>query len=158
MQIHGIAQQFRRRVELAEAANRWIVPCQIGRSGPTKLDRHESATGKRATSWEGELQPSHRRSGGGGGGSGGSGGGGSGGGDGTEMSGGGTGDGTEVAGGGAGTATGREARLEGDQAEIEGDRAELVARSELAAATRAQWRLLDDSLRRVLVPWYASAP
>ena len=94
----------------------------------------------------------------GGGGSGGSGGGGSGGGDGTEMSGGGTGDGTEVAGGGAGTATGREARLEGDQAEIEGDRAELVARSELAAATRAQWRLLDDSLRRVLVPWYASAP
>ena len=79
MQIHGIAQQFRRRVELAEAANRWIVPCQIGRSGPTKLDRHESATGKRATSWEGELQPSHRRSGGGGGGSGGSSGGGSGG-------------------------------------------------------------------------------
>jgi hypothetical protein len=74
-------------------------------------------------------------------------------GDGTEVSGGGAGDDTEVAGGGAGAATGRDARLEGDQAEIEGDRAELVARSELAAATRAQWRLLDDSLRRVLVPW-----
>ena len=66
---------------------------------------------------------------------------------------GGTGDGTEVSGGGAGAATGRDARLEGDRAEIDGDWAELVARSELAAATRAQWRLLDDSLRRVLVPW-----
>ena len=61
----------------------------------------------------------------------------------------------ESTGGGAGATAGRETRLEGEQAEIEGDRAEIVARSELAAATRARWRLLDDSLRRVLAPWCA---
>ena len=68
----------------------------------------------------------------------------------------------ESTGGGAGAIAGHGARLEGEQAEIEGDRAEMVgdgaeivARSELAAATRARWRLLDDSLRRVLAPWCA---
>ena len=54
----------------------------------------------------------------------------------------------ESTGGGAGATAGHETRLEGD-------RAEIVARSELAAATRARWRLLDDSLRRVLAPWCA---
>ena len=56
-------------------------------------------------------------------------------------------------GGGAGATAGHETRLEDEQAEIEGDRAEILARSELAAATRA--RLLDDSLHRVLAPWCA---
>ena len=101
------------------------------------------------------------------GGDGGGGGGGSGVG-GSDRTGEGTGEGTvlsreaarESTGGGTGAIAGHGARLEGEQAEIEGDRAEIkgdeaeiVARSELAAATRARWRLLDDSLRRVLAPW-----
>ena len=61
----------------------------------------------------------------------------------------------ESTGGGAGATARRETPFEDEQAEIEGDRAEIVARSELAAATRARWRLLDDSLRRVLAPWCA---
>ena len=110
------------------------------------------------------------------GGNGGGGGGGSGVGS-SDRTGEGTGEGTvlsrdaarESTGGGAGATAGHGARLEVEQAEIEGDRAEIegdrakidgdgaeiVARSELAAATRARWRLLDDSLRRVLAPWCA---